>query len=394
MNRTSDYTFIDTEKVLQQFAQENHGIEWMCFDTEFVGEKRYHTLLCVIQIKTIHGNYVLDPIQLEHIDPVLDLLEDPNVVKITHAGENDYRLFSRQFNLTPQNTFDTQIAAAFLNYKYPISFQKLVSSELKLELKKGYTVTNWEKRPLSQQQIGYALDDVLPLYDLWQQLRNQLVDLGRLEWAKEEFEALENASRYEKNPYDEALQSNLMQKSNQKEKIFLLRLFTWRREVAEYKNYSKEMILPSKMIGHIVKGMKAGKNALKGNRRLPNKIIEQQWETFASFYNKPATDEEKAVLKLVKSRSSDDPEKDLLFEILYSVIKYKCLESGVAVEIAFPRGDFKKIKEDINHADVVFKEGWRQQFFGKTFNNWLKNSKHLHIDIGEDVIQLIMNNGK
>lgn len=389
------YTFIDTQTALQQFAQENHGIEWMCFDTEFVGEKRYHTLLCVIQIATIHGNYVIDPIKLDHITPILDLLENPAVVKITHAGENDYRLFSRQFNLTPQNTFDTQIAAAFLNYKYPISFQKLVSSELKLELKKGYTVTNWEARPLSQQQIGYALDDVLPLYDLWQQLRNQLLELGRLEWAKEEFEALENSSRYDKNPYDEAIQSNIMQKSNQREKIFLLRLFSWRREVAEFKNYSKEMILPAKMIGHIVKGMKAGKNALKGNRRLPNKIVEQHWATFADFYHEPATEEETEVLKRVKKTRSDDPQKDLLFEILYSVIKYKCLESGVAVEIAFPRADFKKIKEDINHADVVFNAGWRQLFFGKTFNNWLKSSKHLHIEIGEDTIQLIMdNNGR
>ena len=392
MNQIPTYTFIDTDKALNQFAEENRGIEWMCFDTEFVGEKRYHTLLCVIQIKTIHGNYVIDPIKLKNIKVILDLLEDPTVVKITHAGENDYRLFSRQFNLTPQNTFDTQIAAAFLNYKYPISFQKLVSSELKVELKKGYTVTNWEARPLSKQQIGYALDDVLPLYDLWQSLRNQLIRLGRLEWAKEEFEALENASRYEKNPHDEALQSILMQKSSQREKIFLLRLFAWRRDVAEYKNYSKEMILPSKMIGHIVKGMKAGKNALKGNRRLPNKIIEQQWDTFEAFYNQPATTEEKALIQLVRSTRSDDPEKDLLFEILYSVIKYKCLESGVAVEIAFPRADFKKIKEDINHADVVFKEGWRQQFFGKTFNSWLKNSKHLHIEIVKQTIQLIMNN--
>ena len=106
------------------------------------------------------------------------------------------------------------------------------------------------------------------MFDLWQQIRHKLERRGRLQWAEEEFLQLEKANYYDKDPYDEALQSNLMQKSNLREKVFLLRLYTWRREVAEYKNYSKEMILPSKMIGHIVKGMRSGKKALRENRRL------------------------------------------------------------------------------------------------------------------------------
>lgn len=385
------YIFIDTPEGLDEFGRQNKNIEWMCFDTEFVGEKRYYTLLCVIQITTTHGNYVIDPIKLANIDIVLDLLADASIIKITHAGENDYRLLSRQYNTTPTNIFDTQIAAGFLGYKYPVSFQKLVSGELNIALKKGYTVTDWEKRPLSSQQISYALDDVLPLYDLWQSMQNQLTKLGRLHWAKEEFEALEQSSRYEKDPYDEALQSNLMHKSNKKERIFLLRLYNWRREEAERKNYSKEMILPSKMIGHIVKGMKSGKKALRGNRRLPDKIVDQHWELFESFYHDPATDEESSVLKRLKSQREEDPQKDLLYEILYSVIKYKCLDEGIDVSIAFPRADLKMIKEDVGHADVVFKSGWRQEFFGKTFNRWLKNSPHLKIEIGPESIELSMN---
>lgn len=385
------YTFIDTSKALEAFGQENKGIEWMCFDTEFVGEKRYYTLLCVIQIKTIHGNYVIDPIKLKNIDVVLGFLADPNIVKITHAGENDYRLLSRQYDMTPTNTFDTQIAAAFLGYKYPVSFQKLVGSELGISLKKGYTVTNWEARPLSKQQIGYALDDVLPLYDMWQNMKQRLEERGRLAWAREEFEALERSARYEKDPYDEALKSSLMRKANQQEKIFLLRLYNWRTSEAERKNYSKEMILSSKLIGHITKGMRSGKNALKGNRRLPDKIVDRYWSTFESLYQKPASEEELRVLKRFKKQGKEDPQKDLLYEILYSVIKYKCLDEGIDVSIAFPRADLKLIKEDVSHADVVFNAGWRQSFFGKTFNNWLKNSPHLQIDIGPDSIELSMN---
>lgn len=384
------YTFIDTPEALNEFGQQNEDIGWMCFDTEFVGEKRYYTLLCVIQIKTAYGNYVIDPIRLPNIDVVLKFLADPKVIKVTHAGENDYRLLSRQYNTTPTNIFDTQIAAAFLGYKYPVSFQRLVSGELNISLKKGYTVTDWEKRPLSSQQIQYALDDVLPLYDLWQKMQYQLIKSGRLDWAKEEFEALEQSSRYEKDPNSEALQSRLIYKSNARERIFLLRLYNWRREEAERKNYSKEMILPSKMIAHIVKGIRSGKKALKGNRRLPDKIVDRHWSTFEAFYDEPATDEEKAVLGGLKKQKEDDPQKDLLYEILYSVIKYKCLDEGVDVSIAFPRADLKLIKDDVGHVDVVFKNGWRQSFFGKTFNKWLKNSPHLKIDVGQESIELSM----
>ncbi|MEO0340314.1 MAG: hypothetical protein AAF242_14025, partial [Bacteroidota bacterium] len=277
----------------------------------------------------------------------------------------------------------------FIGYKYPVSFQKLVGNELGIQVNKSYTVTNWEARPLSNQQIDYALGDVIPLYDLWQTMHRKLEKLGRLSWAKEEFVKLESSGFFEKGPYDEALQSNLMQKANQREKIFLLRLYKWRNEVAAYKNYSKEMILPSKLIGHIMKGMRSGKKALKDNRRLPNKIVEQQWSTLEQFYRKEATPEEKALVKNIKRNGVEDPEKDLIYEMLYSVIKYKCLQQKLAVNIAFPRGDLKKIKENSNYADEVFSNGWRQDFFGQTFNEWLKQHQNLRIEIGEEVIQII-----
>ena len=149
------------------------------------------------------------------------------------------------------------------------------------------------------------------------------------------------------------------------------------------------MILPSKLIGHIMKGMRSGKRALRDNRRLPNKIVEQQWSTLEQFYNQEATAEELALAKSVKRNGKENPEKDLIYEMLYSVIKYKCLQQKLAVNIAFPRGDLKKIKENANYADEVFKNGWRQDFFGQTFNEWLKQYQNLSIEIGEDVIQII-----
>ena len=131
------YEYIDEQEDLIQFYESNSAVEWMCFDTEFVGEKRFVTRLCLIQVATINGNYLIDPFSIGNLDPFIKLIVDPAITKITHAGENDYRLLFNQLNITPENIFDTQLAAGFVGYRYPISFRKLVEQELGLFLKKG-----------------------------------------------------------------------------------------------------------------------------------------------------------------------------------------------------------------------------------------------------------------
>ena len=92
-----EYIYIDQDAQLQAFIQENKNITWMAFDTEFVGEKRYFPLLCLIQAVTEHGSYIIDPIKLKSVKPFLELIENEHITKITHAGDNDYRLLNNLF---------------------------------------------------------------------------------------------------------------------------------------------------------------------------------------------------------------------------------------------------------------------------------------------------------
>ena len=216
----ASYQLIETESDLVQFYETNKVAKWLGFDSEFVGEKRFFTQLCLIQVSSDFGNYLIDPILIKDLTPFLKLVEDPNIIKITHAGENDYRLLHIGYDIQPRNIFDTQIAAGFVGYKYPISFRKLVESELNVPLSKAYAVTDWESRPMEKRQLKYAINDVLPLYDLWQLLTNKLNDLGRLSWAEEEFKKLEKADFYEKDPHHEALNSNLMRSLRRRDKVF------------------------------------------------------------------------------------------------------------------------------------------------------------------------------
>jgi ribonuclease D len=182
----SDYLYIETAKQLEAFAQANQGISWLGFDTEFITERRFYPMLCLIQVITEHGVYLIDPIAVPQIQPLLAMIEDEQITKITHAGDNDYRILNALYGTFPRNLFDTQVAMGFLSHTYPMSFQNLVEKELQITLNKSFSVTDWEARPMTKQQINYALNDVLHLPALWRQLTAQLKTLDRLHWCQEE----------------------------------------------------------------------------------------------------------------------------------------------------------------------------------------------------------------
>lgn len=384
-----EYTLIEDANALDAFYRSHRQLSWIAFDTEFVGEKRYVTSLCLIQVYSEKGVFLIDPLRLKDIGPFLDLITNPAITKITHAGDNDYRLLNNLYGILPKNVFDTQVAAAFLGYKYPVSFRKLVEGELNKHLKKGYAVADWEGRPLQKKQIHYAIDDVKPLPGLWKSLSRKLEESNRMEWAMEEFAQLESAHYYEKDPHSEAINSNLMRSLNEKEQAFLLRLFEWRRQVAETRNHSKEMVLPSKYISHIVRGIPSGQEALRHNRRIPDKLVDRFGATFAELFTREISNEERRLLGRIPSEEEEDPKEETIVEMLYLVIKYKCLEQGISVNIALPRNAVKKIRAKEDDALSLLASGWRKEFLGAYFLDWLASATELDMELQPDRIILL-----
>jgi len=389
----ASFTLINTQSELDAFWRSAKDSTWMGFDSEFMGEKRFQTSLCLLQISTRAGNYLIDPIALEQIDPVLDLIQNPAILKITHAGDNDYRLLYGLYGILPANVFDTQIAAGFLHYKFPVAFKRLVESELRTVMKKGYAVTDWETRPFKPQQLEYAIQDILPLHPLCDMLQEKLKRAGRLEWALEECRGLEREECYAKDPHHEALNNQMMKSLHRSEQLTLLRLLDWRSKEAERKNYSREMILPSKYIGFIVKGIKGGKETLLDNRRVPAKLVHDHWQRFQDFGKREITNEEKAILQRVQREEQEDPREELLLELLYLIVKHHCLAHGVSVHLAFPRNALWKIQEDPAYARTLFGKGWRKELFGEKFTQWLEQFKNLNIHLGTEEIALRLDYG-
>lgn len=387
---TVSYRLIEDDASLRDFTELNNGIEWMCFDTEFIGEKRFVTTICLIQIGTEHGFFLIDPLKVKNLQPVVDLLTDEKVLKIVHAGDNDYRLFNMHYGIIPRNSFDTQLAAGFLGYKHPVGFSKLVENEFRIQLSKGYTVTDWDKRPFEKKQLDYALLDVVYLYDLWLQLEDKLRRVGRLEWAHAEFKTLENPENYEQDPYKEALESNLIKSLRWKEQLFLLRLLLWRSAEARRRDHSKEMVLPTKFISPVVRAVHSGLDALRHNRRLPDNLTGKYGEMFLKMYEQQASEEERRVLAQIPKDNSENPRQDIMMEMLDLLVKYKCLQEGISSNIVLPRGILKKMKNDKDYFDPLLETGWRKEFLGEEIVHWFKFRNNLEIEFTNGKFELKM----
>jgi ribonuclease D len=379
------YTIIDNDASLITFCENIKSVEWMAVDTEFIGERRYETLLCLIQVATVDGYYLIDPIRVTDLKPFLELIESPLILKITHAGENDYRLLNQNWNVIPQNLFDTQVAAGFIGMGYPISYAKLVEKELDKTIDKGYAATDWEARPLKTKQVEYALSDVTHLKELFDSQTRQLKAIGRYEWVVSEMKIWETPQYYKRDPYKEALMNTMMQSMRTQKQIFLLRLYEWRRSEAQRLNYSKEMILPAKFISPIIKSIDNGKQALLDSRIIPDRLIEQNWKTFKELYDAKATPEEFAILKRLPPSKKEDPKRDVAIELLHVLVKFKCMESGIAPQLVMNKSDLAYLQPGA----ALFASDdndWRKEFLGEALLQWLHGRGGLTVSIQHDKV--------
>jgi ribonuclease D len=188
--------FIDTPEQLDDLIAHLRTIGRFAYDTEFIGELTYIPKLCLIQVASTDRVALIDPLVGLDLNPFWELLADPAIEKIVHAGAQDIEPVARHLNKPCANIFDTQICAGFAGLAYPVSLSKLVLHLVGAKLGKGLTFTHWDQRPLSSMQLKYAADDVRYLVAVQDEIAGQLDELGHTEWAKAECAAICDPSNY------------------------------------------------------------------------------------------------------------------------------------------------------------------------------------------------------
>jgi ribonuclease D len=191
---------IDTPAGLASLLERLRAAGRFAYDSEFIGELTYIPKLCLIQVATAKQVSLIDPLAKIDLLPFWELLCDPSVEKIVHAGPQDLEPVFRHTGRAPANVFDTQIAGGFIGMSYPVSLSKLVREITAVPLGKGLTFTHWDQRPLSASQLRYAADDVRYLVAVREEIGRRLDALGHTEWAMAECQALCDPQQYRFDP--------------------------------------------------------------------------------------------------------------------------------------------------------------------------------------------------
>lgn len=179
-------TYVHSRPALEALLADVRSREQVALDTEFVSEGAYEPVLCLVQIATEGGIWIVDPLTSIDLRPLWELVTAPERELVVMAAREEIRFCLREAGRPPARMFDAQIAAGLVGYGYPMSHTNLVRKVLGVQVQGGESFTDWRKRPLSTKQLEYAADDVRYLLEMRTRLLGDAEKLNRLEWITSE----------------------------------------------------------------------------------------------------------------------------------------------------------------------------------------------------------------
>jgi ribonuclease D len=193
-------TPITTTADLKAFCDKIRDQPFVAVDTEFMRETTYWPKLCLIQAAAATAEACIDPLaEGLDLEPFLEIMRDERILKVFHAARQDVEIFNN-LKAMPRPLFDTQVAGMAAGFGEQIAYDALVRQMLKIELDKSSRFTDWARRPLSDNQLTYALADVTHLAALYPMLRERLEKEGRLAWVTDEMNDLTSPANYDVEP--------------------------------------------------------------------------------------------------------------------------------------------------------------------------------------------------
>lgn len=360
---------IDTAQGLEELVRQCSREEAVAIDTEFHGEKRYWPDLYLVQISAAGVSPVaVDPIAVPDLSPLGKLLEDPGIVKIIHSARNDIGVLLHAIpGVTIRNVFDTQIAAAFLGYGEQMSLANLVKAVCRAKAPKQYSMSDWSARPLSPDQVQYALDDVRYLPDMYQRLRAQLEKKGRMQWFLDESASLSDPVAYIVSPEDQFRKTRSADKVKSQHHPLLWMLVNWREELARSMNRPRQFIAQDSLLCRIAILSPAGVDDLALLRGLPGGFIEKYGEEIVGISQRcrvsPPDDTP------VVEPADQDWGRSARKDILRIFLKKKSAELKISPTVLLPRETFEMLLdnppgslEDLQGRAGI--PGWRKDALG------------------------------
>ncbi len=345
---------------LERLCKHLHDEPWVALDTEFVRERTYYARLCVIQLATPSLVACIDPLALESLGPLMQVLYAPGVVKVLHAARQDLELFYDLQGAPPAPVHDTQIAAALLGYQDQISYAALVEDLLGVRLEKHYTRTDWSKRPLSAAQLRYAEDDVRYLCDIYPLLMQKLVAHGRGEWLTEECARVTDTRLYQNDPdgaYVRIKQRHALSPTGQQA---LRALARWRELTAQQLNRPRNWIMRDAELLELARRQPRSEGELAAISGLARSSAKKWGATIVAEIAKAVS---LTPTKLWNVSAPLNARQLLLYERMHKLVHTRASERQLSPTLLASRKDLQALVRGESAGALL--TGWRRAIVGE-----------------------------
>jgi ribonuclease D len=350
---------ITTAPALDELAAHLERAEAIGLDTEFLRERTYRAQLCLVQIAGDTQIACVDPLALPDLGALLALFASRTPVKIMHASRQDLEvLHPIAGRITP--VFDTQIAAALVGMPAQVGYAELVKRMLDVQLDKSHTRTDWSRRPLSAEQVAYALDDVRYLLPLKEKLEAELERLGRSQWLDEELASLSDEENFLIDPERAWLRVKGLRGLDPDRTRLAQALAAWRERRAIERNRPRGWILDDGLLREIVLRTPRNEAALAAIAEMPPAFVRNSGAETLALIESVADDYGPPVRE---RRERPDPEQVARVRRLAGVLQDIARELGVSAEVLATRRDLERIAG--GERDVPALQGWRARVIGE-----------------------------
>lgn len=356
-------TPITDNAALAAFCQRQENAAFVTIDTEFMRDKTYWPILCLVQVAGPDEAASIDPLA-PGIDlvPLFELLANPGILKVFHAARQDVEIFFHLTGAVPHPIFDTQVAAMVCGFGDAASYETLANKLAGASIDKSSRFTDWSHRPLTDRQLQYALADVVPLRKVYEILSARLAKSGRSSWVAEEMAILTDPATYRLDP-NESWRRFKIRGGNRRYLAILRELAAWRETAAQKRDLPRNRLLrdeaileiashPPNIVDDLARIRGLGKGFAEG--KLGGEILT-------------------AVARARTLPESECPEppprRELaaglgpLADLLRVLLKLCAEENDVAARLIADSEDLELIAGD-DAAPVRALQGWRAELFG------------------------------
>ena len=357
---------ITTTAELAEYCTAAAAHDFVTVDTEFLRERTYYSKLCLVQLAMPgtddSGAVLVDPLADGiSLEPMYELFRDTSVVKVFHAARQDLEIFFVDAQVFPEPLFDTQVAAMVCGFGDQVGYETLVRKIAKEGVDKTSRFTDWSRRPLSDAQKQYALADVTHLRQIYEFLRDKLVETGRSAWVEEELEVLTSPDTYITVPR-EAWKRIKTRTSSGKFLSIVRELAAFRESYAQDRNIPRNRVykddalielasLKPKNCEELSRSRLLLRDARKG--AIADGILAGVQAGMAvDPSNAPQADRSRENLQV----------NPALADLLRVLLKAKTESTGVAAKLIANASDLDGISAGLR--DVPALNGWRRDVFG------------------------------